>query len=203
MEMNYASRGVGNAALATGIIGTAGAALNLLNTHNGCGLLGMGACTSDVGTMGAAVANAAAEKMLGVGTCEGDRPVTRYELGLVRELDAERQKNAILTSEQNTENKMTEVYRQAHNEVVALRDREDLRHDAQEAWNAQQMVNNAQIASAVAANANSIAAIGGKLDGVTRTVIPNGAICPGWGAVKTQPECCANGCPNGGGTTIS
>ncbi len=200
MDMNYASKGIGNAALATGIIGTVGTALNLLSDHGG-GLIG-GGSTSDIGTMGAAVANAAAEKMLGVGSCEGDRPVTRYELGLVRELDAERQKNAILVSEQNTEVKMTEVYRQNHNELTALRDREDLRHDAQEAWNAQQMVNNAQIASAISANANSIAAIGGKLDGVTRTVIPNNAICPGWGAVRTQPECCANGCPNGG-TTIS
>lgn len=202
MEMNYASRGIGNAALATGIVGTVGTALNLLNTHNG-GFLGMGNGTSDVGSMGAAVANAAAEKMLGVGTCEGDRPVTRYELGLVRELDAERQKNAILVSEQNTEVKMTEVYRQSHNELTALRDREDMRHDAQEAWNAQQMVNNAHIASAVAANANSIAAIGETVGNVTRTVIPNGAICPGWGSVKTQPECCANGCCGNGGTTIS
>ena len=58
MEMNFASRGVGAAALTTGIIGTAGTALNLLGNNLG-GLFN-------------GVANGCSENMA----------VNRYELGL-------------------------------------------------------------------------------------------------------------------------
>lgn len=47
MEMNFASRGVGAAALTTGIIGTAGTALNLLG--NGLGGLFGGGCNNGYG----------------------------------------------------------------------------------------------------------------------------------------------------------
>lgn len=58
MEMNFASRGVGAAALTTGIIGTAGTALNLLG--NGLGGLFNG----------------------GANGCSENMAVNRYELGL-------------------------------------------------------------------------------------------------------------------------
>lgn len=60
--MEYASRAVGNAGLATGIIGTA---LGALNGAGGLELLGMGPRGR---------------------RDEGDLPVTRHDMGLYREL---------------------------------------------------------------------------------------------------------------------
>ena len=57
MEMNYASKGVANAGLATGIIGTSLGALNALG--------GMGALTGVIGPRG---------------TCSEDHTINRYEL---------------------------------------------------------------------------------------------------------------------------
>lgn len=62
--MEYTSRGVGNAALTTGIIGTA---LGAVNGAGGlAGILGVGPKAQ--------------------ATDPGDRPVTRYEMGLFKEL---------------------------------------------------------------------------------------------------------------------
>lgn len=69
--MEYTSKGVGNAALTTGIIGTA-----------------LGAFTGAGGISG----------ILGRSADPGDRPVTRYEMDLIRE-------NITLKSEQYTDRK--------------------------------------------------------------------------------------------------
>lgn len=83
MEYQYASRGVGNAALTTGIIGTG---LSLLN--GGLGILGNG-CNSNV---------------------EGHQFVTKDELDYVQTISAKDSEIALLKSEQNTEVKIADVY---------------------------------------------------------------------------------------------
>lgn len=40
-------------------------------------------------------------------------------------------------------------------------------------------------------NAIAIATLGQVVAGITKTVVPNGAVCPGWGAVKVSPETAA------------
>ena len=83
--MEYASKATGDAGLTTGIIGTALGALNsgLFNGGLG-GLFGGGNAAADLSGMAAGAALAAA---LGAGgRCSEDKPVSRYELGLVPRL---------------------------------------------------------------------------------------------------------------------
>lgn len=174
MEMNYASKGQGDAALATGIVGTVLGGLNAIG--NGGGLLGG---LGGNGAAGAALMAGVAGHALG----SNNQYVTKGEFELQKQISTLQMEKAILAADQASENKMVEVYRQSRSELKAAMDKEDARHDAQMAWNAQQMVNNANMSAAIAANAASIDA----LKCVTKVVVPNTAICPGWGEVTVAP----------------
>ena len=50
------------------------------------------------------------------------------------------------------------------------------------------MVNNAQMSSAIAVNSNSIATLQNACSQITKLVVPNSAVCPGWGSVKVVPD---------------
>ena len=86
IENRFASRGVGAAGLTTGIIGTAGFGLQLLN-----GLLN-----------GGAAGNAANHNCMP----SENMPVNRYELNLQQELQAEKAKNSLLESTVYTDQKL-------------------------------------------------------------------------------------------------
>lgn len=76
---------------------------------------------------------------------------------------------ALLKADQNTEIKIADVYERVMSRVNADR-------NEQIAWNSQQSLNNCQMASAIAMNKSSI----DILMGMTKTVIPNSSVCPGW-----------------------
>ena len=59
---------------------------------------------------------------------------------------------------------------------------------SQDDWNAAQMVNNAQMSSAIAVNSNSIATLQNACSQITKLVVPNSAVCCGWGPVKVVPD---------------
>lgn len=128
--MEYASNAKGNAALTTGIIGTA-----------------LGAMASAGGLAG----------ILGVkpqSTDSGDRAVTRYEMGLIQE-------NTLLKANQYTDGKIEGV-----NQALA-----------------QQAVHNA-------ASDGMIQMIQGQvyqLFGLTKLVVPNSNVAPGWGPAFVVP----------------
>lgn len=130
----YAPKGVSYAGLVTGIVGTAGAALN-----------------------------AAAEMMQGrnQGRDPMDRPITRYDMAQIAENNALRNENTLLKAKEYTDGKIAEV-----REVQA-----------------QQAVHNATVGGA-------IATIKGQVDelmGMTRRVVPNPSVAPGWGPVMVTP----------------
>lgn len=90
----FASNAKGNAALTTGIIGTAGAALPLLN-----GLLGgMG------GNCG----------------CSEDHYINRYELGLQNEIAAKDSKISLLESNIYVDSKIADVYERLNTKIGGL-----------------------------------------------------------------------------------
>lgn len=172
--MEYASKGTSYAGLGLGIAGTA---LSLMNNGSLGGLLG-----------GNTNANY----------------VTKDEMALQNQLAVKDSEIALLKAEQDSEVKMTEVYKQAHAEVAALRDStaetfKEMQNEInqnrreQDAWNGVQAVNNAQISAAIAVNTNSIASLQNTLGSLTKCVIPNSSVCPGWGTVSVIPT---------GGTTI-
>ena len=105
---------------------------------------------------------------------------TKSDLAYAQELARKDSEIALLKSEQNTEIKIADVYERLITRVNA-----DAR--AQADWNASQSVANAQMSAAIATNAGSIASLQNVCSQITKTVVPNNAICPGWGAVTVTP----------------
>ena len=94
--MEYASNGKANAALTTGIIGTAGVGLGLLGNLLGGGWGGIGANPA-----AAAVA---------AGMCSENMPVTRYELERENKLAQKDSEIATLKANTYNDQKMLEMY---------------------------------------------------------------------------------------------
>lgn len=164
--MEYASNGKANLGVTLGAIGTG------LSAMEGLGMLGMG----------------------NRGNCHPYSFVSRDELYLVQQLANKDSEIATLKSESNTEEKMIEVYKQAHSEIANLRDRMDngfkelqceinTNRREQDQWNATQSVANANMSAAIATNHNSISAIRHIVDDITQVKVPNSAVCPGWGDI--------------------
>lgn len=104
------------------------------------------------------------------GNCPGSDTVSRETFDLSLQLAKAQQDNSILTAELNTEKKMVEVYNSLNdkiNRVVA----------DQTAINSAQAVTNCAVTSQLAVAQSNIA----TLMGLTKTVIPNANVCPGWG----------------------
>lgn len=88
----YASQGVGNAGLVTGIVGSAGWLLNGgLNNLFG-------------GRNGIDMSSAAMAAIAATALKDGDnKPVSRYEMTLQQELAAEKSRSALLEADNNTD----------------------------------------------------------------------------------------------------
>lgn len=108
--MEYASRAVGNAGLATGIIGTA---LGALNGAGGLELLGMGPRGR---------------------RDDGDIPVTRHDMGLYRELSEKDFKIASLEANKYTDQKIADLTAQMNMRFDGVQQQ----LSAQSVWNATQ-----------------------------------------------------------------
>lgn len=158
--MEYASKGVGTAALTTGIIGTALSSV-------GSGLL-------------SGVLN-------GGNSANGNGLVSREVFDIEKELANERQKTSILTSELNTEKKMVEVYNAVNDKINAVYEKTSdriLALEKQVADNAAaQGVINCGFNSSINLLQNQV----GQLFGLTKLGIPNSSLCPGYGEVKVTP----------------
>ncbi len=95
--MEYASNGKANAALTTGIIGTAGFGAQLLGNLLGGGWNGWGA-------------NPATAAAMAAGACSENTPVTRYELDREQKLAAKDSEIALLKANAYNDQKAVELY---------------------------------------------------------------------------------------------
>ena len=154
----YASKGVAGSGLGLGIAGTA---LGLLN--GGAGLLG------SVGTRG--------------GCCSESTPVNRYEMTMSQELATKDGQIALLTSERYTDERLVEVYKDLNSQIGALNDKIQANRDEQNAVNCQQAVYNGTMNTTVSCIQGQVA----QLMGLTKLVVPNASVCPGWGNVTITP----------------
>ena len=152
VDHNYASKGVANAGLTTGIIGTTLGALNS-GIFNG-GLFG--------GMMGG-MPNRGYGGYGGVGMCESMMPVTRYEADLQAKIAAKDSHIGLLEADKYTDQKIADVY-----------ERIDRRINGLEAQICNQAVINAQITANIGCMQNAIAV----LNGLTKTIIPIDNVCP-------------------------
>lgn len=103
-------------------------------------------------------------------------PVSRYEAGMMQELANKDGKIALLESNIYTDQKIADVYERLITRINADK-------EAQGAINLQQAVYNGTNTAALTCLQNQVA----QLYGLTKLVIPNGSVCPGWGNVTVTP----------------
>ena len=152
MHNGYASKGIANTGLGFGIAGTA---LSLLGNHVG----------------GWGFGNGYGRNGYGYGCGEGayciDRPVGRETFDLQKKISEQESTISLLRSEANTEVKIADVFERLSGRIRTLEDKESQR------W-ADQSVINAQITANLSVMQNQISV----LNGLTKTVIPIGNVCP-------------------------
>ena len=103
-------------------------------------------------------------------------PVSRYEMGLMQTIAAKDSKIGLLESNIYTDSKIADVYERLNNKIEANK-------NEQYAINMQQAVYNGVNTAAVECIKGQIA----QLMGLTKLIVPNGSICPGWGNVTVTP----------------
>ena len=145
--MEYASRAVGNAGLATGIIGTA---LGALNGAGGLDLINFG------------------PKPRGP-IPEGEIPVNRHDMHLYREICDRDFKIASLESNKYTDQKIAELTEKMNIRFAGV----EQQLAGQSVWNATQQGLLAGIQGQIA-----------QLQSMTKLVIPNSSVMPGWSGVE-------------------
>lgn len=123
--------------------------------------------------------------------CSESTPVTRYELGMAKEIAAKDSENALLRAQIYTndkvDEKLVEVVRDYTAKFNSLADEVRGNKAEQDAINREQAVYNG-------INTATISCIKGQVDellGITKRVIPNASVCPGWGDVGIHicPPC--------------
>ena len=132
--------------------------------------LGLGIAGTALGLLGGNGLNG----ILGGGNCgcSEDHYVNRYELGLQQELAAKDSRISLLESNIYVDSKIADVYERLNTKIGAV-----------EAQINQQAVINATSTATI----NCISGQVAQLMSLTKLVIPNGSVCPGWGNVNVTP----------------
>jgi hypothetical protein len=165
--------------LTTGIIGTSLGALSLLGNGNGLGGILGGGCKSNY--------------------------VTKEEFEMGQKLAAKDSTIAMLESEKADEKKMVEVYTALNTQINAVKDiiaankdraddrlacsvekltnKIDFNKSVQDGVNATQLAYNGSNSATLACMQNQLA----QLYGITKMVVPNSNVCPGWGNITITP----------------
>jgi hypothetical protein len=147
-HMNYASNGKANAALTTGIIGTSGFGLNLLN-----GLMGGN------GLFGA-----------GKPACSEDHTINRYEAAQAARIAELETEVKLRDANTYTDAKILDVYKYFDGE------NKQIRSDICELKAAQGVVN-ANLMTGLDVLKSQVAGTQAVLNGITRTAVPESVIC--------------------------
>lgn len=101
--------------------------------------------------------------------CSENNYVNRYELGLENKIVAKDTEIALLKSNIYTDQKIAEVYERLNLKIAGV----------EAAVNTQAVVN-ASMTSTIGCMQGQIA----QLQGLTKLVVPNTSVCPGWGNVN-------------------
>ena len=160
IENKYASKGVAGAGLGLGIAGTA---LGLLQGNGLNGILG-GSWGGNCG-------------------CSENTTVNRYELNLQQEIAAKDARIGLLESNIYTDQKITDTYAALNGQINALAAEVRANKDAQTAVNMEQAVYN----GVNTATLNCLQGQVAQLYSLTKLVVPNTSVCPGWGNVTITP----------------
>ena len=162
--MEYASKGVAGAGLGLGIAGTS---LGLLNGGLGNILGGMG----------------------GNAMCSESTMVNRYELGMTQQMANKDMEIAYWRGQDETNKKISDAFINLTGQINNLA--AEVRHnkDEQSGINLQQAVFNGTSTAAMNCMQGQIA----QLFSLTKLVVPNTSVCPGWGDVTITPATTTTG----------
>lgn len=108
--------------------------------------------------------------------CSENMPISRYEATMMQELAAKDAKIGLLESNIYTDQKIADVYERLNTKINAMK-------DEQNAINMQQAVYNGTNTAALNCLQGQVA----QLYSLTKLIVPNGSICPGWGNVTITP----------------
>lgn len=106
-----------------------------------------------------------------------DKAISRYEAKMMQDLAAKDGKIALLESNIYTDQKIADAYSKLDAKICANK-------DAQDAINLQQAVYNGTNTAAVGCIQGQIE----QLMSLTKLVVPNSSVCPGWGDVTITPS---------------
>lgn len=163
--MEYASNGKGNLGVTLGAIGT------------GLGVLG-GGLGNLLGGWGMSPAMAAGA------VCSENTPVTRYALEQQQTISEKNMEIAYWRGQDETNRKISESYSKLENRMIGLAAEVRANKDEQTAINMQQAVYNGTNTATIGCIQTQVA----QLLGLTKLVVPNASVCPGWGAAKVTVE---------------
>ena len=174
----YASKGVAGSGLGLGIAGTA---LGLLNSNGGLGNLLGGGNNSQVSALQAELGQIKAERYCDVNAKEtyaqslADNRALRKEMfGFIKPLSDEAANNRVEIAKLQAEVK-------CNAEKAELREQIVLGKVNEVALTAKGRFDTID---------QTIACLAGDVHSITKTVVPNSAICPGWGNVCIETQDC-------------
>lgn len=119
--------------------------------------------------------------------CHENMPVNRYELGLQQENASLKSQIALRDANTYSDQKLLEVYKYFDGELKDIRSTMCANDKAQ-------AVINAKFESGFAILNTQVASINNTIANLTKTVIPNSSVCPGWGTVAVQATGCGSCC---------
>ena len=125
--------------------------------------------------------------MFGNANCHENMPVNRYELGLQQENAALKSQIALRDANTYSDQKLLEVYKYFDGEL------KDIRANMCASDKAQAVIN-AKFESGFAILNTQVTSINTTIANLTKTVIPNTSVCPGWGTVAVQATGCGSCC---------
>ena len=160
--MEYASKGVAGAGLGLGIAGTA---LGVLN----------GGLGNILGGWGTTPATAAAV-MAGT-ACSENTAVNRYELNQNRTIAEKDMEIAYWRGQDETNRKISDAYSKLESKINGVAAEVRANKDEQNGINLQQAVYNGTNTAAMGCIQRQVE----QLLGLTKLIVPNGSVCPGWG----------------------
>jgi len=112
-----------------------------------------------------------------------DKPLSRYDAALMDKLAAKDSEIALLKADKYTDEKIVEVTKYMDGKVEALAAEVRANKEAQQAINMQQAVYNGTNAATLQCMQGQIA----QLLSLTKLIVPNSSVCPGWGNVNVTP----------------
>ena len=131
--------------------------------------LGLGIAGTALGVLNGGLGNLFGGNM---NNCSENNYINRYELELENKIVSKDSEIALLKSNIYTDQKIAEVYERLNTKIGGV----------EAAINTQAVVN-ASITSTIGCMQGQIA----QLQGLTKLVVPNTSVCPGWGNVTITP----------------